>query len=90
MLLAMSHDKSAETFAIVAVPQAHAEQVNTFASALLAEQTPDVEGYVALVKGVSAVGASVGSNIGKVAGAVTASVCSTTRSHKDFECDDTD
>lgn len=35
----------------VVVPTEHVEQIRAFADALLADQTPDVEGYASILKG---------------------------------------
>lgn len=90
-------DQEQGGIAVITVPPSHAAKVQEFANSLLEEQTPEVEGYAALVKGVGDIGGgmrpSVGSMSGPVINALSGSDCSVTGPKfkpNDFECGDED
>ena len=86
-------DQEQGGFAIIAVPPSHAAKVHEFANSLLDDQTPDIEGYAAMLKGVGEIGGGVRPDPAglKLGGggitAVTHSDCVQTKTN-DFECGD--
>ena len=88
-------DTNQAGIAVITVPPAHAAKVQEFANSLLEEQSPDVEGYGALIRGVGEVGGSIGGGIsgGPIISSLSGSDCSVTGPRlkpNDFECGDED
>jgi hypothetical protein len=80
-------EESRGTVAVISVPPAHAERVKAFATSLMEEQTPDVEGYAAIVGGI---GGGGGISRGPIVSALSGTDCEATILKKDFNCGDED
>jgi hypothetical protein len=74
--------------AVISVPSAHAEKVREFANSLLEEQSPDVEGYAAIIGGI---GGGGGISRSPIINSLSGTDCSLTGKPKnDFNCGDDD
>lgn len=91
----MAEEQTTGKVAMIWVPDELAGEVKNYASSLIEEQTPDVSGYAAFVKGIGDARPTPGGIGGKVAsiGAINAlsgTGCAITLAKNDFMCDDED
>ena len=90
----MSDQSAADKVGMVWVPDSLANQVKEYASSLMEEQTPDVEGYASIVGGIGTgrmpdiSGGSL--SRGGLVNALSGTGCAVTLAKNDFMCDDED
>ena len=90
----MSDQSAADKVGMVWVPDSLANQVKEYASSLMEEQTPDVEGYASIVGGIGTGrmpdigGGSL--QKGGLVNALSGTGCAVTLAKNDFMCDDED
>ena len=91
----MTEEQATGKVAMIWVPDELAGDVREYASSLIEDQKPDVEGYAALVKGMGEIGkvpGGIGGGIsrGGMVNALSGTGCAITLAKNDFMCDDED
>jgi hypothetical protein len=74
---------------VVAVPNSQVEAVRKYAASILNEDTPDIEGYAAMIRGIGLSGDISRGGI-LMADAPCGTSCTIDKGTKDFACGDPD